>query len=87
MYDEEEGNEENIEILEGKATLTPLWNFVTKLEGGKGGGSYTFLCPHGCHGGKPYSGSYTHVRRHLRGFLTVMKKGYHGDRNFPKGSS
>lgn len=41
MYDEEEGFEEegdeldeNIETLEGKAALTPLWNYVTKLEGG-----------------------------------------------------
>ena len=60
MYDEEEGFEEegdvfdeNIETLEGKAALTPLWNYVTKLEGGRGGGSYKFVCPHGCHGGKP----------------------------------
>ena len=51
MYDEEEGFEEDTEMLEGKAALTPLWNYVTKSEGGKGGGSYEFLCPHG---GKPY---------------------------------
>jgi len=38
MYDEEEGFEEeedepegNIGTLEGKAALTPLWNYVTKL--------------------------------------------------------
>jgi len=49
MYDKEEGFEEegdelegNTETLEGKATLTPLWNYVTKLEGGKGGESYNF---------------------------------------------
>ena len=81
MYDEEEGFEEegdefdeNIETLEGKATLTPLWNYVTKLEGGKGGGSYKFLCPHGCHAGKPYSGSYTCVRRHLCGVMDSDEK-------------
>ena len=46
MYDEEEGFEEegdepegDIETQDGKATLTPLWNYVTKLDGGKGGGS------------------------------------------------
>jgi len=42
---------------------------VTKLQGGKGGGSYKFLCLHGFHGGKPFSGSYTHVRRHLCGVM------------------
>jgi len=78
MYDEEEGFEEEgdevepegeTETLEWKVALTPLWNYVTKLEGGKGGGSYKFLCPHGCHGGKPFSGSYTRVRRHLCGVM------------------
>ena len=56
MYDEEEGfeeegdePEEDIETQDGKATSTPLWNYVTKLDGGKGGGSYKFVCPHGCH--------------------------------------
>lgn len=58
MYDEEE----NIETLDGKVALSPLWNYVTKPEGGKGGGSYKFLCRHGCQGGKPYIGSYTHER-------------------------
>ena len=81
MYDEEEGFEEegdelkgNTETLEGKAALTPLWNYVTKLEGGKGGGSYKFLCPHGCHGGKPFSGSYTRVRKHLCGVMDSDEK-------------
>ena len=76
MYDEEEGFEEEGDELEGdteaqdgKGTSNPLWNYVTKLEGGKGGGSYKFLCPHSCHGGKPFSGSYTHVRRHLCGVM------------------
>ena len=69
MYDDEEGDDENIESQDGKAALTPLWNYVTKLEGGKGRGSYKFLYPHGCHGGKPYSGSYTRVRRHLCGVM------------------
>ena len=64
MYDEEEGfeevgDEEDTEMQERKDALILLWNYVTKLEGGKCGGSYKFLGPHGCHGGKPYSGSYT----------------------------
>ena len=74
MYDEEEGfeeegdePEEDTETQDGKATSTPLWNYVTKLDGGKGGGSYKFVCPHGCHEGKPYCGSYTRLRRHLCG--------------------
>ena len=74
MYDEEEGDDENIESQDGKAALTPLWNYGTKLEGRKGGGSYKFLCPHGCHGGKPYCGSYTRVRRHLCGVMDSDEK-------------
>ena len=81
MYDEEEGFEEegdepegDTETQDGKATSTPLWNYVTKLDGGKGGGSYKFVCPHGCHGGKPYCGSYTRLRRHLCGVLDSDEK-------------
>jgi hypothetical protein len=43
----EEGNEEGNEG--GKASLTPLWRFVTKLEGGRGGGTTKFVCQHDCH--------------------------------------
>jgi len=81
MYDEEEGFEEEGDEFEGdteaqdvQATSTPLWNYVTKLDGGKGGGSYKFVCPHGCHGGKPYCGSYTRLRRHLCGVLDSDEK-------------
>lgn len=80
MYDEEgfeeEGDEPkgDTETQDGKATLTPLWNNVTKLDGGKGGGSYKFVYPHGCHGRKPYCGSYTRVRRHLCGVLDSDEK-------------
>ena len=59
---------DNNEVDSGKASLTPLWRYVTKLEG-RGGGTTKFLCAHGCRPGKPYSGSYTHVRRHLCGVL------------------
>ena len=44
-----------------------------------------FVCPHGCHGGKPYCGSYTRLRRHLCGVLdSDEKKGFCGGTNLPK---
>jgi hypothetical protein len=70
QYEDGEGFEEDEEGNEGgKASLTPLWRFVTKLEGGRGGGTTKFLCHHDCHQGKPYTGSYTRVRRHLCGVM------------------
>jgi hypothetical protein len=69
-FQDEGGFEEDEEINEGgKASLTPLWKFVTKLDVGRGGGTAKFLCPHDCHEGKPYAGSYTRVRRHLCGVM------------------
>jgi hypothetical protein len=69
MNEGEEGGEgDDNEVDSGKASLTPLWRYVTKLEG-RGGGTTKFLCPHGCHPRKSYSGSYTCVRRHLCGVL------------------
>jgi hypothetical protein len=47
-----------------KDRYTPLWKYVTKLSGGKGGGTGKFICHH-CH--KDYTGSYTRVRKHLCG--------------------
>jgi hypothetical protein len=70
MNEGEEGGEgDDNEVDSGKASLTPLWRYVTKLEKGRGGGTTKFLCPHGCRPGKPYSSSYSHVRRHLCGVL------------------
>jgi hypothetical protein len=70
MNEGEEGGEgDDNEVDSGKASLTPLWRYVTKLEEGRGGGTTKFLCPHGCRPRKPYSGSYTRVRRHLCGAL------------------
>ena len=48
--------------------MRPLWQFVTKVEG-RGGASIKFVFPHNCHDGKPYIGSYTHLRRHLCGVM------------------
>jgi hypothetical protein len=39
---------------------------VTKLGGGKGGGTTKFICSH-CH--KTYTVSCTHVRKHLCGII------------------
>jgi hypothetical protein len=83
---EDEGEfEEDEEGKEGgKASLTPLWKFVTKLEGGRGGGTIKFLCPRDCHQGKPYTGSYTRVRRHLCGIMeSDDNKGSLGINVFP----
>jgi len=66
---EEGGEHDDNEADSGKASLTPLWRYVTKLEEGGGGGTTKILCPHSCRPGKPYSGSYTRVRRHLCGVL------------------
>jgi transposase-like protein len=40
--------------------------YVTRLGGGKGGGTTKFICPH-CH--KTYTSSYTFVRKHLYGIM------------------
>jgi hypothetical protein len=66
-FEEEEGNEEG--NVGRKDLLRPLWQFVTKVEEGRGGGSIKFVCPHDCHDGKPYTGSYTRLRRHLCGVM------------------
>jgi hypothetical protein len=86
MNEGEEGGEgDDNEVDSGKASLTPLWRYVTKLEEGRGGGTTKFLCPHGCRPGKPYSGSYTRVRRHLCGVLdSDDNRGSIGIAIFPK---
>jgi hypothetical protein len=56
QYEDGEGFEEDQEGEEGnegaKASSTPLWRFVTKVEEGRGGGTTNFFCPHDCHDGK-----------------------------------
>jgi len=77
-FEEEEGN------VGRKDLLRPLWKFVTKVEEGKGGGSIKFLCPHDCHDGKPYTGSYTRLRRNLCGVMESKdNKGSTGITIFP----
>jgi hypothetical protein len=86
MNEGEEGGEgDDNEVDNDKASLTPLWRYVTKLEEGRGGGTTKFLCPHGCCPGKPYSGSYTRVRRHIWGVLdSDDNRGSIGIAIFPK---
>jgi hypothetical protein len=83
LEEDEKSNEEDNEG--GKASLTPLWKFVTKLDVvGRGGGTIKFLCPHDFHQGKPYTGSYTRVRRHLCGMMEIDdNKGSLGINVFP----
>ena len=67
-YAEEEvgsGDPENIDSPT-KQDQYPLWKYVQKREGGKGGGTTKFICPH-CN--KQYHGSYTRLRRHLCGIM------------------
>jgi len=54
-----------------KQSSTPLWKYVTRLEGGKRGRTTKFPCPH-CN--KTYIGSYTHVRKHLYGIMPSDEK-------------
>jgi len=68
---DDEGDDE--EVGSGKEALTPLWKYVTKVQDGRGGGTAKWICPHGCRP-KPYTGSYTRVRRHLCGVLDSDEK-------------
>ena len=67
LEEEEEDNEEG--KTNDKYALRPLWGCVTKLEDGRGGGTTKFLCPHNFHKEKPYTSSYTRVKRHLCGVM------------------
>jgi hypothetical protein len=64
QYEVDEGFEEEEGNVGRKDLLRHLWQFVTKVEG-RGGGSIKFVCPHDCHDGKPYTDSYTRLRRHF----------------------
>jgi hypothetical protein len=67
--EEEEEEEEDEHEGGGKITKedqTPLWKYVTRLGRGIGGGTTKFVWPH-CN--TTYTGSYTYVRKHLRGVI------------------
>ena len=64
--DEDEGEEDEENQKKTKEDPTPLWKYVTREAETRGGGTNKFVCPH-CK--KTYTGSYTHVRRHLCGHM------------------
>ena len=69
MVEEEEKDEIDSYVGDGKKTKenpTPLWTYVTRLGGGRWGGTTKFTCPH-C--GVTYTFSYTCVRKHLCGVM------------------
>jgi hypothetical protein len=66
MEGDDENENDSDDAQKPKEILTPLWKYVTRLGGGKGGGTTKFTCHH-CH--KTYTGSYTHVRKHLCGLM------------------
>ena len=69
--DDEEENENEGDGGDGKKTKedpTPLWKYVTRLGGGKRGGTTKFTCPQ-CQ--PTYTGSYVHVRKHLCGVMPL----------------
>jgi hypothetical protein len=87
-YEDGEGFEEDEEAEEGneggKASSTPLWKFVTKVEEGKGAEIVELFCPHDCHNGKPFVGSYTRVRHPCGLMDSDDKKGAIGITVCPK---
>jgi hypothetical protein len=68
--EDNENDSDDHDRQKDKDMYTPLWKYVTKLSGGKGGGIGKFICHH-CH--KDDTGSYTRVRKHLCGLCTGMK--------------
>jgi hypothetical protein len=68
--DEIEGDDKNEndsdDTQKRKEILTSLWKYVTRLGGGKRGGTTKPTCHH-CH--KTYTGSSTRVRKHLCGLM------------------
>jgi hypothetical protein len=47
----DEGNEAESESEDtNKLDSTPLWKYVTKIEGGRGGGNIKLMCEKDCHG-------------------------------------
>jgi ABC-type nickel/cobalt efflux system permease component RcnA len=64
--EDNENDSDEHDPQKSKEKYTPLWKYVTRLGGGKGGGTTKFTCHH-CH--TKYIGSYTHVRKHMCGTM------------------
>jgi hypothetical protein len=64
--EDNENDSDDHELQKSKEKYTPLWKYVTRLGGGKGGGTTKFTCHH-CH--TKYTCSYTRVRKHRCGTI------------------
>lgn len=64
MEGDDDNENDNDNGQKPKEISTPLWKYVTRLGGGKGGGTTKFIFSHSH---KTYTGSYTRVRKHLCG--------------------
>jgi hypothetical protein len=65
-HEDNKNDSDDHDPQKSKEKFTPLWKHVTRLGGGKGGGTTKFTCHH-CH--KEYTSSYTHVRKYLCGTM------------------
>jgi hypothetical protein len=64
--EDNENDSDDYDLQKAKEKYTPLWKYVTRLNGGKGGGTTKFICYH-CH--TEYTGSYSRVKKHLCGTM------------------
>lgn len=89
-YDPYYGEEEEVEWDEdiesdgednNKDSLTPLWKYVQRLEGGKGGGTTKFTCPHN---NNSNTSSHSHVRKHLCGLFLGDENKHIGVKTYNK---
>jgi hypothetical protein len=66
MEGDEDNENDSDDPQKPKENLRPLSKYVTRLGGGKGGGTTKFTCHH-CH--TNYTASYTRVRKHQCGLM------------------
>ena len=69
--DDNENDSDDANGQKPKEISTPLWKYVTRLGGGKGGGTTKFIFSHSH---KTYTCSYTHVRKHLCGMKVRLQE-------------
>ena len=64
--EDNENDSDDHDPQKSKEKYTPLWKYVTRLGGGKGGGTTKFTCHHRH---TKYISFYTRVRKHICGTL------------------
>ena len=69
--EDEDGSDDDHDGRRTKDELSPLWKYVTRLGGGKGGETTKFTCPH-CR--KTYIDSCARVRKNLCGVMPCDEK-------------